>query len=59
LTEAAAMVREAIGQTLAHMGFPRERWRSLRSNNPLERIIRKHLSNPIYARRGSPGTPGP
>jgi|GEM_PF-6043691 len=53
------MVREAIGQTLAHMGFPRERWRSLRSNNPLERIIRKHLSNPIYARRGSPGTPGP
>jgi len=41
LPEAAAMVREAIGETLAYMGFPREHWRSLRTNNPLERIIRE------------------
>jgi len=41
LPEAAAMVREAIAETLAYMGFPREHWRSLRTNNPLERIIRE------------------
>lgn len=41
LPEAAAMVREGIAETLAYMGFPREHWRSLRTNNPLERIIRE------------------
>ena len=41
LPEAAAMVRDGIKETLGYMEFPREHWRSLRTNNPLERIIRE------------------
>ena len=32
---------EGIGETLAYMAFPREHWRSLRTNNPLERVMRE------------------
>jgi putative transposase len=41
LGQAAALVREGIGETLAYMAFPREHWRSLRTNNPLERVMRE------------------
>jgi transposase-like protein len=41
LRDAAAMVTQSIGETLAYMGYPREHWRSLRTNNPLERINRE------------------
>jgi transposase-like protein len=41
LAKAAALVREGVGETLAYMAFPREHWRSLRTNNPLERINRE------------------
>lgn len=41
LRDAAAMVMENIGETLAYMAYPREHWRSLRTNNPLERINRE------------------
>lgn len=41
LRDAAAMVVENIGETLAYMAYPREHWRSLRTNNPLERINRE------------------
>lgn len=41
LSRAAQLVREGVGQTLAYMSFPREHWRSLRTNNPLERINRE------------------
>jgi putative transposase len=37
----AALIREGIGETLTYMGFPREHWRNLRTNNPLERLMRE------------------
>jgi transposase-like protein len=41
LPKAASLVREGIAETLAYMAFPREHWRSLRSNNMLERLMRE------------------
>jgi transposase-like protein len=41
LSKAAQLVREGVGETLAYMSFPREHWRSLRTNNPLEWINRE------------------
>ena len=41
LTKAAAIVREGAVETFSYFAFPREHWRSLRTNNPLERIIRE------------------
>jgi transposase-like protein len=41
LAKAAGLVRAGIAETLAYMAFPREHWRSLRTNNPLERVMRE------------------
>jgi putative transposase len=41
LPKAASLVREGIAETLAYMSFPREHWRSLRTNNMLERLMRE------------------
>jgi putative transposase len=41
LRKAAEFVREGAEETLRYYAFPREHWRSLRTNNPLERIMRE------------------
>jgi putative transposase len=41
LAKAGELVKEGIEETLHYMEFPREHWRSLRTNNPLERIMRE------------------
>jgi putative transposase len=41
LGKAAALVRAGIGETLAYMACPREHWRSPRTNDPLERVMRE------------------
>jgi putative transposase len=41
LKEAADKVREAIDETLTFYGFPAQHWRRIRTNNPLERIMRE------------------
>jgi transposase-like protein len=41
LKKAAQKVREGIGETLRYYAFPREHWRQIRTNNPLERIMRE------------------
>jgi len=41
LKRAAEMVREGIEETLSYYTFPREHWRHLKTNNPLERILRE------------------
>lgn len=41
LAKAAGLVRAGIAETVAYMAFPREHWRSLRTNNPLERVMRE------------------
>jgi putative transposase len=41
LTTAAKMIREGTPETLSYMAFPREYWTRLRTNNPLERILRE------------------
>lgn len=41
LRKAAMKVREAAQETLAYYHFPREHWRQIRTNNPLERIMRE------------------
>jgi len=41
LAGAAKIVAEGIGETLAYMAFPREHWVRLRTNNPLERLLRE------------------
>jgi transposase-like protein len=39
LGKAAAIVREGASETLAYMSFPREHWRCIKTNNPLERLM--------------------
>jgi putative transposase len=41
LADAAAIVVAGIEETLYYYVFPREHWRSLRTNNPLERLLRE------------------
>ena len=41
LKKAAQIVQEGFEETLSFYQFPREHWRSLRTNNPLERILRE------------------
>ena len=35
------MLKEGIIETLTYMRFPPEHWRNIRTNNPLERVIRE------------------
>jgi putative transposase len=41
LKAAARTVEEGIGETLAYTDFPREHWRKIRTNNPMERVMRE------------------
>ena len=41
LSKAARCVEEGAGETLAYMAYPREHWTRIRTNNPLERIMRE------------------
>ena len=41
LAKAATTVRDGVAETLSYCDFPREHWRSIRTNNPLERINRE------------------
>lgn len=41
LAKAAEAVAEGIEETLQYFQFPPEHWRSLRTNNPLERLMRE------------------
>jgi putative transposase len=41
LKEAATKVNEGIAETLAFYAFPAPHWRRIRTNNPLERIMRE------------------
>jgi transposase-like protein len=41
LKQAAAIVREGAAETLSYYYFPREHWRQIRTNNPLERLMRE------------------
>ena len=41
LLTAAKTVEEGIRETLTYTSFPREHWRKLRTNNPMERIMRE------------------
>ena len=41
LPKAARVVQEGAEETLSYMAFPREFWRRIRTNNPLERIMRE------------------
>src|SRR6201991_957902 len=41
LAKAAELVETAVSETLAYYSFPEEHWRRIRTNNPLERIMRE------------------
>jgi transposase-like protein len=41
LAKAARVVEEGVAETLSYMAFPREHWTRIRTNNPLERIMRE------------------
>jgi len=41
LRKAAETVESGISETLSYMDFPTEHWRRIRTNNPLERIMRE------------------
>ena len=47
LSRTAELVEMAVEETLAYYAFPEEHWRRIRTNNPLERILRE------IRRRGS------
>jgi putative transposase len=41
LSKASEMVEEGVAETLAYYGFPSEHRRQIRTNNPLERLMRE------------------
>lgn len=41
LTKASTLVKDGIHETLRYYAFPSPHWRHLRTNNPLERIIKE------------------
>jgi len=41
LGKAAKIVQEGAEETLSYMAFPREHWLRIRTNNPLERILKE------------------
>ena len=41
LAGVAQIVEQGVAETLRYMHFPREHWRRIRTNNPLERILRE------------------
>ena len=41
LTKAAELVEASVGETLTYYAFPEEHWRRIRTNNPLERLLRE------------------
>ncbi len=41
LKQAAQIVRQGATETLCYYAFPREHWRQIRTNNPLERVMRE------------------
>jgi transposase-like protein len=41
LSNAAKLVEEGAKETLSYYDFPSQHWRSLRTNNPLERLMRE------------------
>jgi putative transposase len=41
LSKAAKVVRDGVEETLSYMAFPTEHWRQIRTNNPMERIMRE------------------
>lgn len=41
LRDAAQVLRAGVQDTLAYYAFPATHWRQIRTNNPLERIIRE------------------
>jgi transposase-like protein len=41
LTKAAEHVKENIEETLRYMEFPVEHWRRIRTNNPIERVLKE------------------
>ena len=41
LTKAAELAEAAVEETLSYYAFPEEHWRRIRTNNPLERILRE------------------
>jgi len=41
LSKAADVLKEGIEETVSYCEFPREHWRRIRTNNPLERIMKE------------------
>jgi transposase-like protein len=41
LKKAAELVKEGVEETLTYFSFPDEHWRHIKTNNPLERILRE------------------
>src|SRR5512135_1538211 len=41
LGRAADIVKDGISETVSYYAFPREHWRRIRTNNPLERIMKE------------------
>ena len=41
LEKASRIVQDGVNETLSYMSFPREHWTRVRTNNPLERIMRE------------------
>jgi putative transposase len=41
LTRAAELAEAPVEETLTYYAFPEEHWRRIRTNNPLERILRE------------------
>jgi putative transposase len=41
LSKSAKIFEEGVSETLTYMKYPREHWKSIRTNNPMERIMKE------------------
>ena len=56
MSKAAELVEQAVNETLTYYAFPDIHWQKIRTNNPLERIMRSN-SAPNACGRRLPGRP--
>jgi hypothetical protein len=56
--KAADPVEQAVHETLPYYGFPDIHWQKIRTNNPLERIMKTLISSPQWMRSSGRGILG-
>ena len=60
MSKAANLVEQSVHETLTYYAFPDIDWEKIRTNNPLERIMKKSVAEPAWSvPSGRSVLPGP